>query len=319
LVLSAVYRILTNPFYAGVIPWEGKTYPGKHIPMVTLAEFERVQELLGRPGRPRRQRHEFPFTGMIRCGECGFMVTAEHKRNRYGYPYTYYHCSWRRPDYRCHQPSLQEAKLEGRLIRFLEEIAPPDSLHEWALKHLDLLSKDLETAAAAEKRSLEQALQATRKQLDNLTTLRIRELLTDEEFLRQRGTLEQEELKLVQQQQTGTEADWFEPLDLLVSFNKSAVSRFETRDPRKQRTIIAITGSNLVLRDRELTIDARKPFRRWQKKPTISQMCAFLSDVRTELSGPYGNHLLPTLRDLSAACDPSHLTSSPLKPRPVGE
>jgi site-specific DNA recombinase len=26
LVLSAVYRILTNPFYAGLIPWEGKTY-----------------------------------------------------------------------------------------------------------------------------------------------------------------------------------------------------------------------------------------------------------------------------------------------------
>jgi DNA invertase Pin-like site-specific DNA recombinase len=305
LVLSAVYRILTNPFYAGVIPWEGKTYLGKHQPMVSLSEFERVQELLGRPGRPRRQRHEFPFTGMIRCGECGFMVTAEHKKNRYGYAYTYYHCSWRRPDYRCHQPSLQEVKLESRLIQFLEEIALPDSLHEWALKHLDLLSKDREAVAAAEKRSLEQALQATRKQLDNLTTLRIRELLTDEEFLRQRETLEREELKLVQQQQSGTEADWFEPLDLAISFSKSAASWFQAGDPRTKRTIIAITGSNLVLRDRELTIDARKPFRRWQGRPTNSQMCTFISDVRKELDGSHGVCLREALRDLSARCDPA--------------
>ncbi|HEX4960618.1 MAG TPA: recombinase family protein [Thermoanaerobaculia bacterium] len=297
LALSAVYRILTNPFYAGVIPWEGKLYPGKHSPMVTLFEFERVQELLGRPGRPRRQRHDFPFTGMIRCGECGFMVTAEHKRNRYGYDYTYYHCSWRRHDYRCHQPCLQESKLESSLIRFLEEVTPPDSLHRWALSHLDLLAKDRATALAAQGQAREQALQATRKQLANLTTLRIRDLITDEEFIRQREALEWEELKLVQRPEAGTEADWFEPLDLVISFNKSAVSWFETRDPRKQRTIIEITGSNLVLKDRELNIDARKPFRRWQKKPTISQMCGFLDDVRTELSGPHGNYLLETLRE----------------------
>jgi hypothetical protein len=172
------------------------------------------------------------------------------------------------------------------------------------------LAKDRETAAAAERRSLEQALQATRKQLDNLTTLRIRELLTDEEFLRQRETLEREELKLIQQQEAGTEADWFEPLDLVLSFNKSAVSRFETRDPRKQRAIIAITGSNLVLKDRELTIDARKPFRRWPKKPTVSQMCGFLDDVRTFASGPDGDHLLFTLRDLATSRNPSKLISS---------
>jgi len=239
---------------------------------------------------------------MIRCGECGFMVTAEHKRNRYGYAYTYYHCSWRRPDYRCHQPCLQESKVENKLVQFLSEIAPPDSLHEWALKHLDLLAKDRTSRAAAEKKSLEQALQATRKQLDNLTSLRVRDLISDEEFLRQREALEREELKLIQQQEAGNQADWFEPLDLVLSFNKSAVSRFEARDPRKQRTIIAITGSNLVLKDRELTIDARKPFRRWPKKPTVSQMCAFLSDVRTYLTGPDGYKMHDALRGLVDSC-----------------
>jgi hypothetical protein len=45
--------------------------------MATIDEFERVQQLLGRPARPRAKTREFAYTGMIRCGECGFTVTAE--------------------------------------------------------------------------------------------------------------------------------------------------------------------------------------------------------------------------------------------------
>ena len=72
LSLSAVYKVLTNPFYAGVLTWNGRTYAGKHTPMVSLMEFDRVQELFGRPGKPRPKTYEFAFRGMIRCGECGF-------------------------------------------------------------------------------------------------------------------------------------------------------------------------------------------------------------------------------------------------------
>ena len=34
------------------------------------------------------------------------MVTAEHKTNRFGNRYVYYHCTKRRLDPRCPQPSI---------------------------------------------------------------------------------------------------------------------------------------------------------------------------------------------------------------------
>jgi site-specific DNA recombinase len=118
LAMSSIYRILSNPFYSGIILWHGESYPGKHEPVVTLEEFERVRSLLARPGRPKAQHYSFAYTGMIRCGSCGLGVTAEHKVNRYGYRYLYYHCSKRRLGPRCLEPSVELRDLEAQIEAF---------------------------------------------------------------------------------------------------------------------------------------------------------------------------------------------------------
>ncbi len=47
--------------------------------MITPEKYDKVQILLGRKGRPRPKKYNFAFRGLIRCGECGAMVTAEEK------------------------------------------------------------------------------------------------------------------------------------------------------------------------------------------------------------------------------------------------
>jgi DNA invertase Pin-like site-specific DNA recombinase len=80
---SAIYKIFTMPFYYGQFEYphgSGRRYRGKHAPLITEAEYDRVQTLLGRNGNPRPRTHgAFSFTGLIRCGECNGMVTAETK------------------------------------------------------------------------------------------------------------------------------------------------------------------------------------------------------------------------------------------------
>jgi site-specific DNA recombinase len=60
LAMSTVYKILSNPFYAGIIYWNGQTYPGKHEPVVTIAEFDKVRSLLDRPGSKTKVRPTKP-------------------------------------------------------------------------------------------------------------------------------------------------------------------------------------------------------------------------------------------------------------------
>lgn len=282
LALSALYYVFTNPFYAGVLTCEGQTRPGKHPPMVTLDEFDRVQQLLGRPRLARPQRHEFAFTGMIRCGECGAAVTASEIRNRYGYRYSYYHCTRRRLDYRCRQPYVPVGALDRQVERYLREIAVPEWLHRWLLTQLKTSLAQEDENLIAQRQSIESAEKATRRELLNLTRLRLRDLVTDEEFLVERQALERQAIQLGQRLEVvGQETSRFEPAQLAVSFSNHAAQWFPVADSQQKRLILATVGLNLTLKDRELSIHAKKPFRRWTERASNSDLCGFLEDVRT--------------------------------------
>ncbi len=279
--LSAIYHILTNPFYAGILERKGKTYPGKHQAAVTIEEFEHVQHLFGRPGRPRRTR-TFAYTGMIRCGECGFMVTGEEKVNRYGTHYTYYHCSKRRLDRHCGQPYLSLEDIETQITAFLGEITLPDRFHIWAVQRLNRTIKQKRDDHAAQKDSLRRAQSASARELANLTKLRIRDLLSDEEYVKERQELERKQIGLGQKLSAlAQQTERFAPSASIVSFNNCLISRFQTNNLQRRRIILATVGSNLVLKDKKLSIDARKPFRRWTDSTDISCLRAYVRDVRT--------------------------------------
>ena len=78
--LSSLYRIFTNQFYTGLFQWSGALYEGNHKPMITTAEFDKAQLILGRKGKPRNQVHESAFTGLVKCGQCGSMCTCTVKQ-----------------------------------------------------------------------------------------------------------------------------------------------------------------------------------------------------------------------------------------------
>lgn len=282
IALSAVYKILSNPFYAGVLVWRGQTYPGKHEPMATLDEFERVQELLGRSTRPRPQERVFAYTGLFRCGECGAAITAEEHTNRFGSHYTYYRCTKKKWGVKCKQRYIEVRALEQQLLEFLRRIHIPDELHDYVMRRLEDLGDTRRADQATQRRLLEHARSTTAKSLDNLTRLRIRDQISDAEFQTQREELQRERLHVEQNlTRLDNETEWLEPARLFVSFSNRAVSWFQAGDSETKRLILTTVGSNLSLSDRILRIEAKKPFHQWDGTATIPQVLAVVEDVRT--------------------------------------
>ena len=294
--LSSLYNILANPFYTGHFLWNGSLYPGKHKPMVSMGEFDALQRWLGRPGTAKPQRYRFPFTGFFRCGACSLMVTAEHKVNRYGSRYIYYHCTKRNIGERCPEPSLEAKNLELQICSFLKSLTIDQCLHDWLVKQALCAEKDGKDKELIHAR-LRETVRGVEKQEATLLDLRIRDLVDDNEFTKRRERLQREKASLVERRQKLDEHhDWFEPAESLISFNKMAIDWFVGGDDETKRLILKTVGSNFSLKGKKLNIEATKPFSVVGESSDFLTRCGYVDDVRTD-----GNHA-----DRGKVCEIAH-------------
>lgn len=207
LVLAHIYRILTEPFYAGYF-WatnpdtgERELVKGAHEPMITMEQFDLVQAKLGRKGKPRpRSNRFFPYTGKIECGECGSMVTAEEKHQmvcskcRYKFAshnkeecpkcktkiedmkspkrahYIYYHCT-KRKNPACKQKTMRVELLEGLIDQALAQFQLSDGFTQWALEELAKENEEETKGQAAVISSQQQRYKEVVERIQNLTKL----------------------------------------------------------------------------------------------------------------------------------------------------
>jgi len=279
LSISGLYRVFCNPFYAGQIAFGGRWFPGKHDPVVSIAQFEQVQTLLGRPNRPRPKEHAFAYTGLIRCGLCGGSVTAEAKVNRHGSHYVYYHCTHKKQDIMCREKSLEERQLQKQVMDFLNHIYVDPAERDKALAMIEEERKRDHGANFTVKDGIHKAVERSRRELDNLTRLRYRELIEEEEFVRQRTALIQQQAGLDQKlQQLDTER-WIEPSRNLFLFSNRAAFWLTHGKLHEKRLVLATVGSNPTLKSKTLSINARDPFYLLQKPRAVCGWSAIVNDV----------------------------------------
>ena len=288
---SQLYKLFADPFYYGWYEYKDSNsttqwQKGNHEPMITKEEYNRVQVLLGRGCRQRMAKHEFPLTGIIRCGECNAMITAEEKwqvicgnkqcknkfnaNNRDFCPkcqikiqdmqnptilhYTYYHCT-KRANPNCTQKSIRHNKLEEQVDSILKDIRISERFKNWAIKYLNELHDDETIVHTATITSLQSAYNNCIKRLDNLVRLKISpansdgSLLSDEEFREQKTTITAEKVQL--EDKLGIQGkkidNWIETVEKNFDFAIHARYKFEKGLPEEKREIMVTIGSNLQL------------------------------------------------------------------------
>jgi site-specific DNA recombinase len=294
LTVSGAYRLLANPFYAGVLHLEGQTYHGKHPKMVTLTEFDAVQRVIGRIDAPRSQRHAWDYTGLMKC-VCGRSITAEGTTNRFGSKYVYYHCT-RRGKNSCAEPYLRVGTLEAEMRDFLAEVTLAPNLHAWALRKLKAEEKDISALLRTQRAALERARGENDTALKNLRYLRTHEQITETEFLADRAALTKEAESIAQGLERLSPELVVEPEQALVLFNVFALRWFDEGDGGTKRLLIEAAGSNPSLKDGKLKIDGRFPFRRYRKRDDIRELWSSVNEVRTHAEPATFGKLLQIMR-----------------------
>jgi hypothetical protein len=217
----------------------------------------------------------------MRCGTCGSMVTAEHKINRFGSKYSYYHCTWRTSP-RCPERSIRAEVLEEQLTAFLRSVRISAADHEQRVADLTRKAAEKKTDMAGVLATLDEQLYAIASQTEELTNLRLRKLVDDADFLARRNALDMERASIAERKrEVATMTQWFEPAVLLLSFNQRAVEWFGRGTVDTKRLILRTLGSNLKLSDRKLSIDARSPFEFGVNEPMSPYWSEWCEYVRT--------------------------------------
>ncbi len=123
---TSVEKMLKIIFYTGVFKFEDKIYENaKHKPIISKELFYRVQDRLINPNKTRKQNYDFAYTGMIRCGYCGCLLTAELKKGKY----IYYHCTGNKGG-NCKRDYINEVKIDKSISEILKLIIIPQELRE---------------------------------------------------------------------------------------------------------------------------------------------------------------------------------------------
>ena len=127
---AKIHKMLRDPYYCGVIVYDGELYQGRHEPLITEDLFEKVQRVFETRSAAgeRMRRHPHYLKGSIWCGHCHdngheARLLIQRAVGQRGGEYYYFFCT-RKQDNACPSRYTQIEQIEDviadhyRTIRF---------------------------------------------------------------------------------------------------------------------------------------------------------------------------------------------------------
>ena len=289
---SAMHAMFCNPFYCGLYQWAGAIFQGSHIPMITVAEFERVQALIERPSLPRPQLRQrageiVPYMGgLFDCGSCGGTITAEThtKTNKAGQSrqYVYLRCTKKVGSKMCHEKYLTLAEFEEQASAFLEGLTLPGTIAEWTLRQLHEENEAEHKTQQQMLSQLQASLSQNQTARKRLTDLLLANRIDEEEFDQRRSELsiQGQNLKEKLECYTTRSNRWLEEVESAFSFCRSLKSHFDGGTPKQKRLILELVGSNRCIRGKKVIIQPDELFAIVREGNQNGDWCPLQDSVR---------------------------------------
>lgn len=194
-----IYRILGNQTYAGIFGKGDQSYHGNHQPIVSIVDFENVQQLRKSKRKGKVHDLEYPLRRKLRCS-CGWHVSCHTYSPKNGRLRRYYVCAnpiHRENGYPDQLPAeLVEAQVIQHIRQFLTNQAFIQQLLHHVLQEQDQL-----------KQTEIKHLRKRKKQREQLFSDYESKVITVTDFREQLKQLKEDEMKYRQKHTTVTTED----------------------------------------------------------------------------------------------------------------
>ena len=112
---QSLQKILTNPYYKGIVRYKGVEYPGTHEPIIDVETWDKVQLILSsRVNGERTNKHPHYLKSTVYCAYCGERLMISNEKKKDGTVYPYFVCAGR------HSKRRRDCKTKYILIPSVE-------------------------------------------------------------------------------------------------------------------------------------------------------------------------------------------------------
>lgn len=267
-----IENILQNRFYCGLTQngRTGEVFQGKHEPLISVADFERIEAIKAGRYTKKKTKHEHLLRKLFHCAECGTLLTPERQKG-----HIYYRCHTSD----CVRQTAREELLEAAVYQGLGQL-------QFTAEDIEIMRAKYETwdmpaRLEEERQNLELRLADAKDRLDRLTDFLLDGTLDREAYAMRREKLQIEIAGLTEDLGNVAERDVSaEDIEEFFELMKSLAALYALAKPPLKRGIVENCFSN----------------RTWNGKCVELKPSDRLVQARAELLAPSGGGTRDTFR-----------------------
>lgn len=257
---SQIEVMLRNPFYYGVMKYNGGLYPHKYEPIISKRTFDLVQQINEQRtnGKDKTDTKKvFTFNGILKCANCGCSISSYEQKG-----HVYMRCTKAKPGVSCDQPHVSEAELLPQVTELLSKLSISESIVNQVL---DVLKSENDNIQLFYKNAIKQTRDAynrLQKKLDTLYEDRLDGRITvadyDKYVTKIKAEMDELDRKLVEF--TNNDKSFVVTAEHLLRLASRAKELFESSQPQQKNKILRLLLANLTLNQKRLQLYLLKPF-----------------------------------------------------------
>lgn len=264
---NTVYEILTNPFYYGEMCVKGELIPHIYEQLVSKELFNKVQEVFVKNGTHNRTnikeiaKNSYTFRKMIRCKECGCLITPEKKIKRSGREYVYLRCGHSKEI--CHQGVVNEKDIVEQLkTEVLDKLTLPLPLQEVLKNQLLKNLNDTSQFNAMFKAKITNKINELKVKEDNLLDFYLEGKLPQSTYETKKAAIDKEieELKATAEKYRTIDSDMKKTVEKVISTTVNISNIFDKATPDKQNQLLRLLITDCQLNGKRLEYKLKAPF-----------------------------------------------------------
>ncbi|KKR17720.1 MAG: Resolvase [Candidatus Levybacteria bacterium GW2011_GWC1_40_19] len=255
---SYVDFILKQPFYYGEMLSKGKLYSHKYQTIISKELFDKVQQIKAGYNKKHFKFAGLPYMyrGLIRCADCGCMITPEKAKDKY----VYYHCTQYKGKHNAEW--LREEDITEQFGKLFKKLQLPEGVVDETIETLRNVHLGKSEFREEQVKKLSEEKEKYAKRIEEMYLDRLDGRITadgyDKMYKAFKLKIDEIDTKLFNLQKA--EDDYYLTSEYILRLLQNAYNLFVSSEIEEKRQLLKLILQNSVLDGRLVKYSLLKPF-----------------------------------------------------------